>query len=157
MSRILVIEELREEGYDVIEEGDGMRGPQQIREERPDLIVLDERLGRLSGIELLNEIRRAGSDVPVIVCIACPLLRHSQKCGAEDDYATKTSDLSELKIKIIYGRNHEDCLESRSFPSSVHHKTFGILVPGQPRGKLGRRRGSFRTMSLQNQLLRRGR
>jgi hypothetical protein len=38
--------------------------------------------------------------VPVIVCIVCPLLRHSQKCGAEDDYETKTSDLSELKIKI---------------------------------------------------------
>jgi DNA-binding response OmpR family regulator len=111
MSRILVIDddpsirllysdELREEGYDVIEEGDGMKVPQLIREERPDLIVLDEKLGRLSGLELLKEIRGAGSDVPVILCTAYPLLRHSKKCSAADDYATKSSDLSELKIKI---------------------------------------------------------
>jgi DNA-binding response OmpR family regulator len=111
MSRILVIDddpsirllysdELREEGYDVIEEGDGTKVPQLIREERPDLIVMDEKLGRLSGVEVLKQIRRAGSDVPVILCTAYPLLRRSQKCSAADDYATKTSDLRELKIKI---------------------------------------------------------
>ncbi len=111
MSRILVIDddpsirllysdELREEGYDVIEEGDGMKVLQLIREERPDLIVLDEKLGRLRGVEVLKEIRRGGASVPVILCTAYPLLRHSQKCTGADDYATKTSDLSELKIKI---------------------------------------------------------
>jgi DNA-binding response OmpR family regulator len=98
--RLLYLDELREEGYDVIEEGDGTKVLQLIREERPDLIVMDEKLGRLSGVEVLKEIRRVGSDVPAILCTAYPLLRHSEKCSAADDYETKTWDLSELKIKI---------------------------------------------------------
>jgi DNA-binding response OmpR family regulator len=98
--RLLYSDELREEGYDVIEEGDGMKALQLIRGESPDLVVLDAKLGRVSGIEVLKDIRRAGSDVPVILCTAYPLLRHDQESIAADAYATKNSDLRELKIKI---------------------------------------------------------
>jgi two-component system response regulator (stage 0 sporulation protein F) len=98
--RLLYSDELGEEGYDVIEEGDGMKALQVIRQERPDLVVLDVRLGRLSGIEVLKDIRCALPEVPVILCTAYPLVRQDQESIAADAYATKNSDLGELKSKI---------------------------------------------------------
>ncbi|MCK4817773.1 response regulator, partial [bacterium] len=49
--------ELTEEGYDVITSGNGSQRIELIEQKRPDLIVLDIRLGKNNGLDLLQDIR----------------------------------------------------------------------------------------------------
>ncbi|MEJ0091907.1 MAG: response regulator [Methylocella sp.] len=68
----------------------------------PDLVVLDLRLGREDGLELLREIR-ARSDVPVIIATGHRRDEIDRVVGLElgaDDYLTKPFSLRELLARI---------------------------------------------------------
>ena len=54
--RILYHDELTEEGYHVITLGDGSKLLEVIEQWRPDLIVLDIKLGEYDGLDLLQDI-----------------------------------------------------------------------------------------------------
>ena len=98
--RILYADELTEEGYDVMTSGDGSRVLELIEDKSPDLIVLDISLGKQNGLDLLQDIRNAYNDMPVILCTAYPAFKYDLKSIAADDYVVKSSNLSELKLKI---------------------------------------------------------
>ena len=98
--RMLYAEELTEEGYDVVADdgaGDLMAA---IRKESPDLLVLDIKLGRNSGLDLLQDIRRAYGNLPVILCTAYYELNFDVKDFAAVSYALKSSDMTDLKLKV---------------------------------------------------------
>jgi len=98
--QMLYADELTDEGYNVVTCGDGSRLMEFIKEERPDLVVMDMKLGKYDGVDLLQDIRKAFDQLPVILCTAYPSVRHDVKSIAADDYVLKSSDLSELKLKI---------------------------------------------------------
>ncbi len=60
---------LQNAGYTVIEAPDGQTGWEMIRERRPDLVLLDLILPRMSGHEVLHNIRSDAStrDIPVVI------------------------------------------------------------------------------------------
>lgn len=58
---------LRPEGYEVITAMDGKQGLDKALAERPNLIITDLRMPRMSGLELMAALRKAGSDIPVIL------------------------------------------------------------------------------------------
>jgi CheY-like chemotaxis protein len=65
--------ELRETGYDVIGAADGEAAWQELlRGARPSLIVLDLRVPKVSGWELLDRLRRSNIfiDLPVVIVSA---------------------------------------------------------------------------------------
>jgi two-component system, OmpR family, response regulator len=69
---------------------------------RPDLVVLDLRLGREDGLDLLREIR-AHSDIPVIITTGHRRDEIDRVVGLElgaDDYITKPFGLRELLARI---------------------------------------------------------
>jgi signal transduction histidine kinase len=55
--------------YDVIEASDGQQGLDRIRDDRPDLVVVDLQMPRVDGFEVLRLLRSdaATNDLPVIV------------------------------------------------------------------------------------------
>src|SRR5262249_39759499 len=68
----------------------------------PDLIVLDLRLGREDGLDLLREIR-SSSDVPVIIITGHRRDDIDRVVGLElgaDDYITKPFNLRELLARV---------------------------------------------------------
>ena len=93
-------EELIEEGYEVITSGDGSRVLELIEKERPDLIVMDIKLGKCNGLDLLQDVRNQYYNLPVILCTAYPTFKYDMKSIAADYYVLKSSNLSELKTKI---------------------------------------------------------
>lgn len=104
--RLLYQEELLEEGYDVIS-SDGENGVLQlIREQRPDLILLDLKLGRRSGLDLLQDIRKESWAIPVILLTAYPAFNLDSRSVSACAYVTKNSDLKGLKRQI------EKCLNT---------------------------------------------
>ena len=73
-----------------------------LRQEIPDMLLLDVRLPGMSGIEALAEIRRIAADLPVLLITAFADLRQAvaaMKSGA-DDYLSKPIDLNELEVAI---------------------------------------------------------
>jgi len=80
MKRILVVEDesllsellrkkLADEGYYVFLAKDGEEGLEQIRTQKPDLVLLDIVMPRLNGFEVLERMRKDSSikDIPVII------------------------------------------------------------------------------------------
>lgn len=71
--RALVVETLRGEGYTTREACDGAELLDMLRDaldnplKRPDLLVTDVKMPRLSGLGVLDALRRAQVDVPVVL------------------------------------------------------------------------------------------
>ena len=70
--RAMLAELLEHAGYAVIEAGDGREALRRLREQRPDLIILDLMLPGMSGWEFLNRSReqRDAAKIPVVILSA---------------------------------------------------------------------------------------
>ena len=78
------------EGYRIIEAGNGMEAIDRVREDLPDLVLLDVMMPKLDGFEALRIIRET-STVPVIMLTVRDDESDKVK-GLElgaDDYVTK--------------------------------------------------------------------
>ncbi|MEY2724593.1 MAG: Transcriptional regulatory protein QseB [Planctomycetota bacterium] len=110
--RILVVEDepdllrtiaqvLREDGYAVDEAADGEEGLYKASSWTYDAVVLDLMLPKVSGWELLQQLRRTHA-VPVLILTARDDVKDRVRgldCGA-DDYLTKPFHLAELKARL---------------------------------------------------------
>jgi len=60
-------------GYEVVTAADGKEALEQLKRaggEQPDLILLDAMMPRMSGVEVLRELRGSGSEIPVLIISA---------------------------------------------------------------------------------------
>jgi two-component system KDP operon response regulator KdpE len=95
---------LKKEGYQILCAHDGVEGLLMLKEERPDLVLLDLMLPRMDGWETCRRIRDY-SNVPIIMLTALGSERDMVK-GLElgaDDYIVKPYRLSELRARIHAG------------------------------------------------------
>jgi DNA-binding response OmpR family regulator len=93
---------LRFEGYTVFTASDGETGYQLQRERKPDLIVLDLMLPRMSGYEFCRKLRGEGIQTPILMLTARseePDRVLGLDLGA-DDYVTKPFSVRELMARI---------------------------------------------------------
>jgi CheY-like chemotaxis protein len=64
---------LQMEGYEVITATDGVEALQRLEEtgdEAPDVILLDAMMPNMSGLEVLEELRKRDSEIPVLIISA---------------------------------------------------------------------------------------
>jgi len=102
-------------GYLVVEADAGEPGLRLAQRESPDLALLDVRLPDLSGIEVLDQLKKNGDARAVIMITADPQLddvKASLKLGAYD-FVGKPIDFDELQITI------KNALEATSLRSEV--------------------------------------
>ncbi len=103
---------LEREGYEVITTHTGLEALQIAQNETPDLIILDLMLPGMSGEEVLQQLRRDGSRVPVIMLTAKTALEeklYGLSIGA-DDYVVKPFSPQEIvaRVKTILRRSEPD-------------------------------------------------
>jgi len=65
--RKVLKEILIDEGYELIEARDGILGLEMFKGERADLVILDLKMPRMNGTDVLLELKRMEPDVPVII------------------------------------------------------------------------------------------
>jgi len=93
---------LKKQGYEVVTAGDGEEALRQVREEQPDLVLLDIQMPGISGIEALEKIKEHDEDIVVIMVTAHGGLEtavNAMRLGAYD-YVSKPFNLDELAIII---------------------------------------------------------
>ena len=92
---------LRAEGHEVLLAADGRTALQALREDRPDVVVLDLGLPDLSGVDVLRQLR-SWSTTPVVVLSA--RAESTEKVQAldlgADDYVTKPFGMEELLARV---------------------------------------------------------
>ncbi len=103
---------LEREGYEVITAHTGQEALQLAQNEAPDLIILDLMLPGLSGEEVMKQLRRDGSGVPVIMLTAKTNLEdklYGLSIGA-DDYIVKPFSSQEVvaRVKTILRRSEPE-------------------------------------------------
>ena len=128
---------LSSQGYAVAEARSGDEALDQIRGERPDLVLLDVNLPGHSGLEICREIRDS-SDIPIIMLT----VRNSERdkvqaldAGA-DDYVVKPFSSEELMARIRAALRRSTPTESLppfvSADLKIDFEKRSVLVKGQP-------------------------
>ena len=114
MAKVIIVEddseiaaftalELRHEGYEVATAADGREGLALIANEKPDIVLLDVMLPRLSGIEVLRKMRgELGISTPVIFVTARgeTIDKVDALNSGADDYITKPFQIEELLARL---------------------------------------------------------
>lgn len=115
MSKVLVVEDeetllrnlaekLKGEGFSVVTAADGEDGLEKLREEHPDLLILDIMLPKLDGLSLCRLVRRdpATAHIPIIMLTARGT-EVDKIVGLEsgaDDYVVKPFGLGEFLARV---------------------------------------------------------
>lgn len=103
--RAILGDMLRDMGFStVLEAGDGQEALLKLRESRAHLIVCDQRMDGMTGLDLLNQIRNHPYlvDIPFIVISAvsdAPLIETAFDLGAAD-FIIKPVDFRELRERV---------------------------------------------------------
>lgn len=101
--RALLVHRLSTDGHEILTAEDGSEALAMIREQRPDLIVLDALMPVMDGFEVLRRLKSGGlTDAPVIMLTA--LKREQDIVGALQlgaaDYLVKPFIPDELGQRI---------------------------------------------------------
>ncbi len=115
MPRVLVVDDepdavellqefLTAKGYEVLAASNGEDALRKVKEDRPHLILLDVRMPKMNGLEVLKQVRQIDHEVGVIMVTAVneeETGRQALKLGAFD-YITKPLDFKYLERSLWY-------------------------------------------------------
>lgn len=135
-ARILIVEDnadlafgvqktLEANGYQVAVAGNGTVALAMVRAERPDLVILDLMMPIVDGFTVLQNMRRDGVDVPVLILSAksdeADKLR-GFRAGA-DDFVTKPFGLLELvaRVAALLRRSERHHVDASAADAAAEH------------------------------------
>lgn len=109
------------DGFQVISARNGQEAVNQVRQQLPDLVVMDVMMPEMDGFEALRRLREV-SDVPVIMLTVKDEEddKHSAFAAGSDDYVTKPFSPRELSDRI------KAVLRRASGPSSTDHELLRV-------------------------------
>nr|QOV08912.1 Response regulator MprA [uncultured Actinomycetes bacterium] len=145
--RDLLTDVLTISDYQTTSAVDGLEALNLLRSRRFDLVIADINMPRLDGFGLLEKMRAAGDETPVLMLTARDDrhdVTHGLRSGA-DDYLTKPFGLEELVLRVgailkrtlprtaPNGRSHEISLGDLWLSEDQHRVTYkGVDVELSP-------------------------
>jgi len=163
MTRILVVEDdpkiakllvsdFELEGYKVTAAKDGLEGLEQAKRLKPDLIVLDLMLPKMSGYDVCRSIRKDGGDVPILMLTAKG--QEGEKVvglglGA-DDYVTKPFSGLELmaRVKALLRRHRRELEKVSTLDIDDIHVDFKKMEASKGKKSLSLTPKEFQILEL---------
>ena len=123
-SRILVVDDeaimrssltdwLKEDGYEVVAVGDGYTAIDQVKEEEWDLAVVDLKMPKIDGLEVLKKFHELKPGLPVVIVTAYATVDTAvmaMKAGAAD-YVVKPFNPEEISLVIKKLVEHQHLLK----------------------------------------------
>lgn len=122
---------LKREGYETIQAYDGEEALNKVKEEKPDLILLDVMLPKMDGFSVCKTIRQT-SNVPIIMVTAKEDVV-DKVIGLElgaDDYITKPFSVREVLARVKANLRKWDGIETsiKNSDNEQQTLTFGPLT-----------------------------
>ena len=130
--RELVAGFLRKQGFDVAEAAGGGEAVARFKREPFDLVLTDQRMPDLSGLDVLEAVRSASPETAVVIMTAYGTIETAVsaiKAGAAD-YLTKPLNLDELLHRVHRVRErHHLVRENRELREALteRHRVEGIV------------------------------
>ena len=99
--RKVVTKLVEKSGYQAMEAKNGVEGMGKVREDKPDLIILDMLMPKESGIRMYHELKTEGplKDIPVIVLSAIPKKSFLRSQKVLDEFAGQSVPEPEAYIE----------------------------------------------------------
>ena len=100
-------------GYKIVEADDGQVAVEKVHEQAFDMILMDIRMVKVSGLEALDGIKTYNPAIPVIIMTAYSSVEtavEALKKGAYD-YLTKPLDFDELRLTMERAMDHSQLKE----------------------------------------------
>lgn len=158
---------LEDEGYNAEAAYDGKAGLAYAESCMYDAAILDVMLPGMDGFEIVRELRRAGSELPVMMLTAKTSTADKVEgldCGA-DDYMTKPFEAPELlaRVRALTRRKGEMVIDTLTFGDLTLDLSSHDLVCGEQSVHLSKRefdvlqmlmKGTNRIVSKQDLLTR---
>lgn len=106
--RECIAEELAEEGYETYEARDGVEGLQMVLRHKPDIVVSDISMPRMSGLEFVSKLREDHPDLAEMPFVFLSAFNDRDDVlkgldAGADDYLTKPVDFELLLTKVATG------------------------------------------------------
>ena len=130
--RELVAGFLRKHGFDVVEAGGGREAVARFKQEAFDLVLTDQRMPDLSGLEVLEAVRSTSPETAVVIITAYGTIEtavSAVKAGAAD-YLTKPLNLDDLLHRVHRVRERQRLVaENRELREALaeRHRVEGII------------------------------
>lgn len=120
-TRSIIRQALVASGHFVVEAEDGIAAQERVREQLPDLIVLDVMMPRMTGIEFVKWFRDSYAEpfVPVLMLTALGDVDHKVEglSGGADDYQVKPFNYRELQARV------QALLRIRTLTNELYRRT----------------------------------
>ena len=100
--RILLVEVFSSEGYQTFQASNGKLALDIVKQESPDLVLLDMKIPGMDGLEILKRIKKIDSKIKVIMMTAygeLDMIQEAKATGALMHF-TKPFDIDELRIVV---------------------------------------------------------
>ncbi len=123
---------LKKQGFDVAVAGSGEKALEFFRQEAFDLVLTDQKMPNMSGLELLKALRAINPETAVIVMTAFASIEAAVSSikGGATDYLTKPLNLEELFYRIQkVSERHRLLAENRELREALQdrHRIEGII------------------------------
>jgi len=92
-SRFLYLEELSEEGYEVLTAENGFQALGFLEDRKVNLLITDVKMPDMHALEMIPKVREEHPDLPIIVASAFK--------GMEDDFTLKEFNVSAFYAKPV--------------------------------------------------------
>jgi len=125
--RLGLADSLRGEGYAVLDVSNGSEVLPILKQQSPDLMILDVMLPGKSGFDVCRDARAARFDLPILMLTAKGQ-EIDKVLGLElgaDDYVTKPFGVRELLARVHALLRRSDCAPADAGPSMPRRIAFG--------------------------------
>lgn len=111
--RVLLLEVFSNEGYQTFQAANGKIALEIVKNESPDLVLLDMKIPGMDGLEILKHIKSINPDIKVIMMTAygeLDMIKEATDLGALMHF-TKPFDIDEMRVEVnrqLYGGNSDN-------------------------------------------------
>ena len=108
---------LSENGYDPIPAYDGSEGLQKIKQDKPDLIILDVMMPKKSGLVLFKQLKRDEQfkDIPILMLTGVSGIIEEMEDHKDETFEKPYDNLREALKKAIRGMREDGLIKPEMF------------------------------------------
>src|SRR5690242_1034277 len=137
-NRKILAQELTHKGFSVDTASDGKEALAKVTSSAPDLVILDYMMPDLSGLDVLKELCKNGSDVPIIMITAYGSIERAvevMKAGAYD-FITRPFDPDYIELIIRKALERQVLKREVEILSGEIRDRYHLIVGESPKMKL---------------------